>query len=146
MSHSNSTFTKIFSLEFLIRQTRQSQSCFCNLDSKIAIGLVSRRENLDFNIDMLPSLLTASDIKRLSYYKEQRLNLMNISDFIQPLSQLYFHNLIKCDLSPLNQCVLMAFGLQNKSFEDLSKEINLPVRNINGIVNQIILNFTEVIL
>lgn len=88
----------------------------------------------------LDALLSPFDLKRLESYANNMLDYHVIVDMIPLIAQLYFSGALgsAVALSPVQQAIVMAIGLQRKSVEDLEKELNLPNQQILAMFIKII--------
>lgn len=87
----------------------------------------------------LDDLFSPFDLKRLESYANNLLDYHVIVDLLPPISLLYFGGKIdQVKLSSVQSAILLAIGLQHKSIDDISKELNLPA-------NQTIAMFAKII-
>ena len=88
----------------------------------------------------LDALLSPFDLKRLESYANNMLDYHVIVDMVPLVAQLYFsgalHDVVT--LSPVQQAIVMAIGLQRKSIDDLEKELNLPNQQVLAMFIKII--------
>jgi N-acetyltransferase 10 len=96
---------------------------------------------------------TPFDLKRLESYSQNLLDYHVIIDLIPRLSLLYFSgqlapSLLSSDiqddklkpvhLSPVQASILLGVGLQRKSLEDVSNDLNLPVSQIMALFGKVV--------
>lgn len=69
------------------------------------------------------------DLKRLDSYAHSRVDHHVITDLIPIIASAYFNRKFDSEfaLSGVQQAILLGIGLQKKSIEDISSELNLPV-------------------
>ncbi|KAF8424648.1 N-acetyltransferase [Tirmania nivea] len=88
----------------------------------------------------LDALLSPFDLKRLESYANNMLDYHVIVDMVPLIAQLYFSGALRDEvtLSPVQQAIVMAIGLQRKSIDDLEKELNLPNQQVLAMFIKII--------
>ncbi|KAL5596538.1 hypothetical protein BROUX41_006764 [Berkeleyomyces rouxiae] len=76
----------------------------------------------------LDELMTPFDLKRLEAYSNQMLDYHVILDLLPVLAQLYFAGRLRTSikLTGVQQCILLAIGLQRKDVDTVSRELSLP--------------------
>ncbi|KAF5013605.1 hypothetical protein FDECE_410 [Fusarium decemcellulare] len=76
----------------------------------------------------LDRLLSPFDLKRLESYANNMLDYHVVLDLIPIIANLYFTGRLKSDikLTGVQQCILLAIGLQHKDVEAVSQELSLP--------------------
>jgi N-acetyltransferase 10 len=82
--------------------------------------------------------LTPHDLQRLELYSRNLCDYHLVSDLIPSLSQLYFTSRMGPGfrLSSVQAALLCGMGLQNKSVEDLTAELGLPVNQVLAMFNK----------
>jgi len=82
--------------------------------------------------------LTPHDLQRLELYSRNLCDHHLVSDLIPSLSQLYFTSRMGPGfrLSSVQAALLCGMGLQNKSVEDLTIELGLPVNQVLAMFNK----------
>lgn len=80
----------------------------------------------------LDSTFSPFDLKRLDSYANNLLDYHVILDMIPTIADFYFSGRLgpNFSLSGFQQSVLLAIGLQRKSFDDIEKEHNLPASQL----------------
>ena len=80
----------------------------------------------------LDALLSPFDLKRLESYANDMLDYHVIIDMVPLIAHLYFTGALTdhITLSPVQQGILLAVGLQRKSIEDVGKELGLPNQQV----------------
>ncbi|EDO18579.1 hypothetical protein Kpol_1048p9 [Vanderwaltozyma polyspora DSM 70294] len=89
--------------------------------------------NSDFKVkeltkEQLDEVLSPFDLKRLESYSNNLLDYHVIVDLLPTLALLYFAGKFgnEVSLSSVQSAILLAIGLQRKSIDTISKELNLP--------------------
>ena len=72
------------------------------------------------NKDELMQVLTEHDLRRLDSYSRNLLDYHAVMDLIPPLARLFFLEKIPIDLSPGQRVILLGFGAQFKTVEQLA--------------------------
>ncbi|EED91398.1 predicted protein [Thalassiosira pseudonana CCMP1335] len=82
--------------------------------------------------------LTPHDLQRLELYSRNLCDHHLVSDLIPSLSQLYFTSRMghSFRLSSVQAALLCGLGLQQKSVEDLTKELGLPINQVLAMFNK----------
>uniref|UniRef100_A0A093US12 RNA cytidine acetyltransferase n=1 Tax=Talaromyces marneffei PM1 TaxID=1077442 RepID=A0A093US12_TALMA len=77
---------------------------------------------------VLDAAFSPFDLKRLDSYANNMLDYHVILDMVPTIAQFYFLGSLqgKVNLSGVQQCILLAVGLQRKNVDELEKELNLP--------------------
>jgi N-acetyltransferase 10 len=80
------------------------------------------------------------DLKRLELYSRNMVDHHMILDMVPLLAKLYYHNRFSSTvtLSPLQNVILLSVGLQHKTVDEISLEVNLPVNQILAFFNKTI--------
>lgn len=93
----------------------------------------------------LDRLLTPFDLKRLESYTKSRLDYHVILDLMPTIASLYFTGRIKSTvrLSPVQQCVLLAIGLQRKSVDDIAAELKMSVSTVLSMFIKVVSKVTS---
>lgn len=76
----------------------------------------------------LDRFLSPFDLKRLESYANNMLDYHVVLDLIPIIANLYFTGRLKADirLTGVQQCILLAIGLQHKDLDAVSQELSLP--------------------
>ncbi|CAB08603.1 rRNA/tRNA cytidine N-acetyltransferase [Schizosaccharomyces pombe] len=95
----------------------------CNNGTKYVVNSTSKLTNEEIN-----NVFESYDLKRLESYSNNLLDYHVIVDLLPKLAHLYFSGKFpdSVKLSPVQQSVLLALGLQYKTIDTLEKEFNLP--------------------
>jgi N-acetyltransferase 10 len=92
----------------------------------------------------LDGLLTPFDLKRLESYANNMLDYHVILDLIPTLATLYFTGRIRADvrLTGVQQCILLAVGLQRKNLDAVASELNVPSSQLLAMFIKILRKMT----
>ncbi|KAH3676167.1 hypothetical protein WICMUC_002189 [Wickerhamomyces mucosus] len=123
LSYDFKTFGAVQALN-LIESTRSSQN-------------LSEVEQLTkFQLDQI---FSPFDLKRLESYSNNLLDYHVIVDLLPAISLIYFSGRVQeIKLSSIQIAILLAIGLQRKSIDDISKELNLPSNQTIAMFSKII--------
>ncbi|CDO96457.1 unnamed protein product [Kluyveromyces dobzhanskii CBS 2104] len=93
----------------------------------------------------LDSIFSPFDLKRLESYANNLLDYHVIVDLLPMMSMLYFGGKLGdgVSLSSVQSCILLAIGLQHKSIDDITKELNLPANQTIAMFSKIVRKFTN---
>ncbi|EDO49259.1 predicted protein [Nematostella vectensis] len=91
---------------------------------------VLSRAELDFT-------LTNYDMKRLDMYSRNMVDHHLIMDLVPAVARFYFLRKLDISLSAIQSAILLGVGLQHKTFDQLEKELELPVGQLLGLFNRI---------
>ncbi|KXJ05728.1 N-acetyltransferase 10 [Exaiptasia diaphana] len=82
--------------------------------------------------------VTKYDIKRLDLYSRNMVDHHLITDLLPEVARLFFMDKLDFSLSAIQSAILLGVGLQHKTFDDLGKDLELPVSQLLGLFNRII--------
>ncbi|GLV37158.1 lethal (1) G0020 [Carabus blaptoides fortunei] len=120
LSYQFSTFTPAISLGILVNKTRK-------LDAKVLTATE------------LDVYMTKYDIKRLEMYSNNLVDYHLIIDLIPTLARIYFLNQMgEVQISSVQSAILLGIGLQHKTVDTLSTELELPSSQLLGLFNRMI--------
>jgi N-acetyltransferase 10 len=89
--------------------------------------------------DELDLFLSPHDLNRREKYAQNMIDYHMVMDLLPTLARLFFLHRLDVSLNELKSAILLSFGLQYKSVETLSVDLNnLAVGQILGIFNQLI--------
>ena len=100
-----------------------------------AVGASLSAEQLDF-------VMGAYDMKRLRSYASNLVDHRLVSDLVPLLARLRFSGRLRTPLSHVQAAILLGAGLQSKSFEQLEKELGLPVSQLLALFNKAVRKMT----
>ncbi|KAL0273043.1 UNVERIFIED_CONTAM: hypothetical protein PYX00_005816 [Menopon gallinae] len=131
-------FISLSSSQFRTFTSSLALSVLFNKCSRQDSRLLSKRE-LDFN-------LTGYDLKRLEMYSNNLVDYHLIMDLLPTLSRLYFLNLLgDTTFSAVQSAILIGMGLQHKTVDELSTELDVPSSQLLGLFNRTIRKFVQVL-
>lgn len=92
----------------------------------------------------LDQVMSPFDLKRLESYANNMLDYHVILDLIPTIASLYFTGKLRnsIQLSGLQQCVLLAIGLQHKNFDSLAAEHNVNASQLMALFIKIVRKVT----
>ncbi|KFA67158.1 hypothetical protein S40285_05244 [Stachybotrys chlorohalonatus IBT 40285] len=92
----------------------------------------------------LDRLMSPFDLKRLESYSNNILDYHVILDLVPTIAMLYFTGKIKSSISltGVQQCILLAIGLQRKDLDAISQELNAPVPQLMAMFIKIMKKVT----
>ncbi|CAH1391873.1 unnamed protein product [Nezara viridula] len=136
-------FSSLLSFQFREMQTSLGLSVLNNKNIKGTTEPLTKQ--------FLDCHLTNYDLKRLEMYCNNLVDYHSIMDLLPTLSKLYFFGMfsdLKC--SAIQSAILLGIGLQHKTIDELSKDLELPTSQLFGIFNrsmrkiqQFLANLTE---
>lgn len=144
-------FLSLLSYDFKTFTTVQALSVIES--AKKADDLANDRVETDTKLTkaQLDNLFSPFDLKRLDSYANNLLDYHVIVDMVPMLALLYFGGKMgsTVHLSSVQSAILLAIGLQRKSIDDITKELNLPsnqtIAMFAKIIRKISIYFREVI-
>jgi N-acetyltransferase 10 len=83
--------------------------------------------------------MTSYDLKRLDMYSHNMVDHHLVTDLIPNLARLYFLGHLNdgvISLSMVQKALLLGVGLQHRSLDELSVELNLPVNQVLALFNK----------
>ncbi|KAL2712670.1 RNA cytidine acetyltransferase [Vespula squamosa] len=96
-------------------------------------------ESITLIKEILDVYFTSYDLKRLDMYSNNMADYHLIMDLLPSLARLYFLNMMgDIHFSPAQLAILLGLGLQHKTVDKLSEELNLPSSQLLGLFNRII--------
>lgn len=92
----------------------------------------------------LDEIFSPFDLKRLDSYANNLLDYHVIVDLLPMLSLLYFSGRMSdsVSLSSVQCAILLAIGLQHKSIDDITKELNLPSNQTIAMFSKVMRKFS----
>lgn len=88
--------------------------------------------------EQLEFLLGAYDMKRLSSYARSLVDHHLVLDLVPMLARLRFDGKLLTPISSVQAAILVAVGLQGRDFDELHKELDLPVSQLLALFNKLI--------
>ncbi|KAI9806904.1 MAG: killer toxin resistant protein [Piccolia ochrophora] len=86
----------------------------------------------------LDALLSPFDLKRLDSYANNMLDYHVILDLLPTIATLYFTRRLPLRLSGVQSTLLLALGLQRKTFDDVEAELTLPASQLLAMFVKIV--------
>lgn len=121
---------------------------FHDLPTSLALSVLTNKNiqlpSHKLSKSFLDAHLTLYDLKRLDKYCNNLVDYHLIMDLLPTISKLYFSdffNDMKC--TAIQSAILLGIGLQHKSVDDLSKELDLPSGQLMGIFNRTLRKIQE---
>lgn len=118
-----------------------------SIDESASIGaqLDSSNTPPPFTKSDLDAILTPFDLKRLGSYANNMLDYHVILDMVPTLAELYFSGRLRSDirLSPAQQTILIAIGLQRKDLDVISAELSSPSSQLLAMFIKILRKITS---
>merc|ERR1719329_6789 len=81
-------------------------------------------------------------MKRLRSYASNLVDHRLVADLVPLLARLRFGGRLRTPLSHVQAAILLGAGLQSKSFEELEKELGLPVSQLLALFNKAVRKMT----
>ncbi|XP_053995758.1 RNA cytidine acetyltransferase [Hylaeus anthracinus] len=121
---------------------------FNTYSSSLALGILINKaiapETTTLTKHVLDIYFTSYDLKRLSMYSNNMADYHLIMDLLPPLARLYFLNMMgDVHLSPVQSAILLGLGLQHKTVDKLTEELDLPSSQLLALFNRIIRKFVQ---
>ncbi|XP_057659508.1 RNA cytidine acetyltransferase isoform X1 [Diorhabda carinulata] len=116
---------------------------FSKFSPSLALGVLSNKniklKTKDLTKMELDIHFMKYDLKRLEMYSNNLVDYHLIMDLMPALAKLYFlNNLGDVQMSAVQSAILLGLGLQHKTVDDLSKELDLPSSQLLGLFNRLI--------
>ncbi|KAL2260180.1 hypothetical protein VTK26DRAFT_5913 [Humicola hyalothermophila] len=102
-------------------------------------------EPVELNKADMDALLTPFDHKRLESYANGLLDYHVVLDLMPTIAHLYFTGRLRSSikLSPLQQAILLALGLQRKEVDTVADELSVPSSQVLAILMKIMRKITS---
>lgn len=130
-------FLEPFFQDFRRRFSRLLGTTFQALDYKLAMSILASKINFDYqedastmNNNLLESLLSPFDMKRLEAYTNNSVDYHMILDLVPVLAYHYFQGQIPVSLSAVQASVLFCIGMQNQDVTHIKEEMKLQREQI----------------
>ena len=109
-----------------------------NEEASVAIGKRSGTPLKRIDATELNFILTPHDIKRIDLYGRNLCDHHLVTDLLPPLARLYFTGRYGSDftLSSVQGALLCGVGLQNKTIDEMTTELNLPPNQVLAMFNK----------
>lgn len=118
---------------------------FSSYSSALALEIINNKafklSKTVISKTVLDTYFTSYDIKRLETYSDNKADYHMIMDLLPALSRMYFLNLMgDTDLPFIQQAILLGLGLQHKTIEKLSEELqNLQTSQILALFVKLVI-------
>jgi hypothetical protein len=131
------SFTISFAVDFARRYSKLLPGPFGDESTSLALAILSSASK---DSKTVIDTLTEHDRSRLEAYSRNLVDHHLVTDLLPRLAELYFFTSEsqRTTLSALQQALLVGLGLQMKSVDKLSIELNLPVQQILAMLNKAI--------
>ncbi|KAG0669940.1 killer toxin resistant protein [Maudiozyma exigua] len=135
LSYQFSQFTSVQSLSVL-ESAKRAETLYSAKDENNSVTLLDKTQ--------LDDIFSPFDLKRLDSYSNNLLDYHVIVDLLPMLSILYFTGKMgdSVSLSSVQCAILLAIGLQHKSIDDITKELNLPSNQTIAMFSKIMRKFS----
>ncbi|CAB4252306.1 similar to Saccharomyces cerevisiae YNL132W KRE33 Essential protein, required for biogenesis of the small ribosomal subunit [Maudiozyma barnettii] len=135
LSYQFSKFTSVQSLSVL-ESADKAESLYSRAENSRKVSLLDKSQ--------LDDIFSPFDLKRLDSYSNNLLDYHVIVDLLPMLSILYFSGKMGdgVSLSSVQCAILLAIGLQHKSIDDITKELNLPSNQTIAMFSKIMRKFS----
>nr|XP_022903005.1 RNA cytidine acetyltransferase isoform X1 [Onthophagus taurus] len=124
-------FTSLLSYQFRTFSPSLSLSVLNNKSRKTTTRIMTKTElNIHF---------TNYDVKRLEMYSNNLVDYHLIVDLMPALAKIYFLNQMgDVNMSAVQSAILLGIGLQHKTVDELSKDLELPSSQLLALFNRLI--------
>lgn len=140
--HWLSEFARDFHKRFLSLMSYEFRK-FPAVQALNVIELTGKIEAAPLSRSSLDADLSPFDLKRLELYANNLLDYHVILDMMPLVAKLYFSKRASAvSLSSVQAAILLAVGLQHKSIDDVSKELNLPASQSMAMFLKIVRKFS----
>lgn len=111
---------------------------------------VEERSNVTICCELIEPYLNRFDLKRLESYSRNMVDFHLIMDLVPTIARLYFNpgNVLPAGLftlSPVQAALLTGIGLQFKSIDDLTVDLNLPANQLLAMFNKAMNKITALV-
>ncbi|KAF9945187.1 hypothetical protein BGZ70_003995 [Mortierella alpina] len=114
--------------------------------SNISTALVKKLREGKVSRELVDTLFSAYDLKRLESYANQLLDYHVILDLLPQIASIWFDGKVddpSFKLTSIQAALLLALGLQRKSIDDLEKEIGLSASQLLAFFIKMIRKFSD---
>ena len=81
-------------------------------------------------------ILSPHDLRRLEKYSSSLVDHHVITDLVPPITRAYFAKRIPATLSYAQAAILLGMGLQQRTLDDSSKQLDLPAQQVMALFNK----------
>ncbi|KAG7174649.1 RNA cytidine acetyltransferase-like 2 [Homarus americanus] len=141
MTIRRSSWVKRPSEEFLRRFLSLLGGPLSDLSPMLALRVIQAHVNTVTTNEIewreLKTVISGHDLQRLEKYSKNLADRHLITDLLPSIARLFFmKKLPAVHLSPLQSSLLVGLGLQLKSFDDVTKPLDLPIESALGQFNR----------
>eukprot|EP00095_Tigriopus_kingsejongensis_P007801 maker-scaffold370_size193435-snap-gene-0.44 protein:Tk07801 transcript:maker-scaffold370_size193435-snap-gene-0.44-mRNA-1 annotation:"n-acetyltransferase 10 isoform x1" len=116
---------------------------FRKFSPALALSILSNKNQANVNLTLssqeIAHIITPYDMKRLQLYTNNMADYHLVTDLMPGLARLYFLNqLAQSKVSAMQEAILVGLGLQCKTVDNLSQDLDLPVSQLLGLFNRMI--------
>ncbi|CAL2029115.1 unnamed protein product [Caenorhabditis brenneri] len=143
---SSATWLPVYWREFRRRLINLLSFDFSSFPSQLALSLLQlKNKNVEKQMrrlvierQELAVHLTNTDLRRMSQYGRNMVDSHIITDILPTIGRLYFEQRLpqEMKLAVTQSAILLARGLQHKQFDDISKELDLPMNQIYALLTK----------
>ncbi|CAI2319003.1 unnamed protein product [Caenorhabditis sp. 36 PRJEB53466] len=144
----SATWLPVYWREFRRRLIHLLSFDFCSFPAQMALSLLQlKNKSVEgqlvrhvINRSELGSFLSNTDLRRMNQYGRNMVDSHIITDLLPTVGKLYFEQRLpqELKLAVTQSAILLARGLQHKQFEDISKELDLPINQIYALLTKAI--------
>lgn len=136
-----------FSDDFRVRFRSLLGAPFRELSTSLALSVLNPRVQYDDNdkeggaardavIRTDNEILSPHDLRRLEKYASSLVDHHVITDLVPPITRAYFAKRIPVTLSYAQAAILLGMGLQQRTLDDSSKQLDLPPQQVMALFNK----------
>jgi len=151
LAHATQGWLPMFWADFRRRFVNLLGFEFKKFSPAMALGVITNKLKSDSNTTPMPAdqlqlLISPYDLKRLEQYSSNMADYHLIMDLLPNLAKIYFlydvENLKKPHLGAIQQAILTGIGLQCKTVDTLSAELDIPASQLLGLLNTMLRKYT----
>ncbi|XP_050303740.1 RNA cytidine acetyltransferase [Anthonomus grandis grandis] len=121
---------------------------FKTFSPSLALGVLTNKsvklESRDLTKQELDIHITRYDLKRLEMYSKNLVDYHLIMDLLPILARLFFLNQMgDTQISAVQSTIMLALGLQHKTVDELSADLELPSSQLLGLFNRTMRRFEQ---
>ncbi|KAG8191247.1 hypothetical protein JTE90_003260 [Oedothorax gibbosus] len=134
---------------FLKHYCSQLGSDFRSFEASLALTLIhvskfNGKQCKELGKGDIDLLIRPHQMKSLEKYCQNLQDFHSIMQFIPTLASLYFKNYLKeIELSRVQEAILLSYGLQYKTADEISKDLGLPNMQVHGLLNRTLKKITK---
>ncbi|XP_076252459.1 RNA cytidine acetyltransferase l(1)G0020 isoform X1 [Rhynchophorus ferrugineus] len=137
----SSTWLNSYWIDFKRRFVSLLAYQFNKFSPTLALGVLTNKavktKTQDLSRQEMEMLITKYDIKRLEMYSKNLVDYHLIMDLLPTLARLFFLNQMgEVQMSAVQSAIMLGLGLQHKTVDSLSAELDLPSSQVLGLFNR----------